>query len=132
MKRIMKGVAMNIKFEHGWMHLDKDRSLRLIEARGTRVMVRSGSLWITQDRDRRDYVLEAGETFRLDRAGDAIVFALASSDIELIEPPPEASVAATAVRMLAGAADAAGKWIARRFRPQSISNRNLRYWGNAI
>jgi hypothetical protein len=128
----MKGVAMNIKFEHGWMHLEKDRSLLLIDARGTRVLVRNGSLWITQDRDRQDYVLGAGETFKLDRAGDAIVFALAPSEIELIEPAPVESAAATAGKMLAVAAGAAGKWIARCFGPQAISNRNLCRWGHAL
>jgi hypothetical protein len=128
----MKGVAMNIKFEHGWMHLDKDRSLRLIDASGTRVMVRSGSLWVTQDRDQRDHVLEAGESFELDRSGDAIVFALAPSEIELIEPPRIESAAATTGEMLAVAANAAGRWIARRFGPQAISNRNLCRWGHAL
>jgi len=123
---------MNIKFEQGWMHLDKDRSLRLIDAKGTRVLVRSGSLWITQDRDRQDYVLEVGETFKLDRAGDAIVFALAPSEIELIELASVESAAATAGKMLAIAADAAGKWIARRFGPQAISNRNLCRWRHAL
>jgi len=123
---------MNIKFEHGWMHLCKDRSLRLTDASGTQVVVRSGSLWVTQDRDRNDHVLEAGEAFKLDRAGDAILYALSASDIELVERLPEVPRANIAAKLLGAAASAAGNWIAGRFGAQGAANRNLRYWDNAV
>ena len=123
---------MNIKFGHAWMHLDKDRALRLTDADGTQILLRSGSLWVTQDRDQKDYVLEAGDAFKLDRAGDAILYALGNSEIELVEPSPAAHGTTGPGRLLANAVNAAGGWISRRFGPQAVANRSLRYWGNAI
>lgn len=46
---------------------------------GCRVDCLAGSVWITQDHDRRDIVLVAGEGFVLDRPGMAVVSALADA-----------------------------------------------------
>lgn len=56
---------------------------------GEQIECLEGSLWITQEGDVRDVVLEAGNTFTLDRQGTAIVYALA--DARLIAWPPAAS-----------------------------------------
>jgi hypothetical protein len=128
----MKGRAMNIKFNHGWMHLSKHKSLHIVDGKGTRMVVRSGLLWVTQDRDRNDYVLNPGDVFDLDRAGDAIVFAFVPSEIELQEPRPSQHREPGAMRMIAKALDFAGKWIAQRFGVPGVAARNPRCWGNAI
>jgi hypothetical protein len=39
----------------------------------------SGAVWITQDGDLRDIVLQSGEAFDFDRAGDALLSAFADS-----------------------------------------------------
>ena len=50
--------------------------LRIEEGRDTVVRVREGAIWLTQENDIRDRHLAAGEAFRLDRPGLAIVQAL--------------------------------------------------------
>lgn len=52
--------------------------LILPDPRGHRIDCIDGTLWITQDRDRRDVLLTDGETFVFDRPGRAIVQALGS------------------------------------------------------
>ena len=43
------------------------------------------SIWITQDGDLRDIVLEAGEAFDFDRGGDALLSAFADSRYLLLD-----------------------------------------------
>lgn len=49
--------------------------LRLEDARDLQVRVESGRVWITQERDTRDVMLKAGESFRFDRDGVALMSA---------------------------------------------------------
>lgn len=70
---------MNNDLILGTRALVKGRIRRVREARGKRVECISGSLWVTQDGDPRDVLLETGEAFEFDRAGDALVSALADS-----------------------------------------------------
>lgn len=51
----------------------------------------SGAVWITQDNDPRDVVLNAGETFVTDRSGTVLVYALQPAVLtahSLVEPVP--------------------------------------------
>jgi len=57
---------------------------RLQRARGQRVECVSGTLWITQDGDRRDVILAPGDAFDFDREG-ALVSALADSRYLLLQ-----------------------------------------------
>ncbi|MFZ1105503.1 MAG: DUF2917 domain-containing protein [Hyphomicrobiaceae bacterium] len=45
------------------------------------VMAASGTVWITQARDRRDVILTRGQAFILDRHGRAVVYALEEAAI---------------------------------------------------
>ena len=55
-------------------------TVRHLPARvGRSVECLSGSLWITQDGDRRDIVLAAGEAFAFDRRTDAVLSAFADA-----------------------------------------------------
>ena len=52
------------------------RSVHRIEnAKGVRVSCVRGATWITQERDQRDMILAAGQSFVLDRPGLAVVYA---------------------------------------------------------
>jgi hypothetical protein len=48
---------------------------RIDNGRGLSVTALKGTVWITQDRDVRDIILSAGQSFVLDRNGVALVFA---------------------------------------------------------
>jgi hypothetical protein len=56
---------------------------RVQDARGSLVLCRSGSLWLTQDGDARDIVLQAGDEARIDHDGLSILSALDDSSFVL-------------------------------------------------
>jgi len=53
--------------------LDASQTAQLREAAGWTVRALNGSVWITQDGDIRDVVLEAGQAFVLDRNAPALL-----------------------------------------------------------
>lgn len=53
------------------------------DSRGLIILCRSGSCWITQERDPKDHFLEEGENFMVDRAGLVMLVALADAGITL-------------------------------------------------
>ncbi|HSD54587.1 MAG TPA: DUF2917 domain-containing protein [Burkholderiales bacterium] len=55
-------------------------------ARGALVFVESGTAWITQENDVRDVIVSAGEWFRLDCAGVALMQAHRSATITITAP----------------------------------------------
>jgi hypothetical protein len=65
----------------GITSLPRNVSLGLQRHTGDRIECVSGAVWVTQDGDLRDIVLEAGQSFRLDRTGRALVSALADAGI---------------------------------------------------
>jgi hypothetical protein len=77
--------AMNSDLISGTRILAKG-SIRHVHAhKGRRVELLSGSLWITQDGDRRDIVLGPGESFDFDRRGDALLSAFDDSRYLLLD-----------------------------------------------
>ena len=50
--------------------------LKLHDARGRKLLVIDGMVWVTQDGDPRDVFIGAGESFEFDRAGLTLVQAL--------------------------------------------------------
>ena len=58
--------------------------IRIEDARDMQVRVDKGALWITQERDTRDVMLETGDTFRLDRDGVALISACGREPFTLI------------------------------------------------
>ncbi len=50
-------------------------------APGLLVRCLSGMVWVTQEGDSRDYILERGDTFRVERRGAVAVQALSSARI---------------------------------------------------
>ena len=64
--------------------------LTVRDGQGACITARRGTVWITQDHDRRDVVLTSGESFRLERAETAIVQAMDAAEV-LILPPADLS-----------------------------------------
>ena len=63
------------------LSLAKGQAIELPDARGAVVRVLRGRVWLTQDRDRRDIVLEAGEAWALDHGGLTVAQAQANSTV---------------------------------------------------
>lgn len=75
--------------------LGKGEVRRVRRPLGRRVECLSGVLWVTQDGDRRDVVLEAGVAFVFDRDNaDALVSGLAEARYLLLEACPAGVTAA--------------------------------------
>jgi Protein of unknown function (DUF2917) len=56
--------------------LKRGQLQRLEDARGSLVLCLSGTLWLTQEGDSRDIVLEAGDEARIERDGLSILSAM--------------------------------------------------------
>ena len=65
------------------VHLGRTQHLRLRNRAGWTVRALCGTAWITQDGDLRDIVLEAGDTFVLDRRGNALISALDETRVSI-------------------------------------------------
>jgi hypothetical protein len=65
--------------------------VRLPEARGTTLRVTRGRLWITLENDMRDIVLEAGDSYVIDRGGLTLVEAQKASTVCVLARNPEES-----------------------------------------
>jgi hypothetical protein len=82
--RECKEFAMNVRLNTPPVCLAKSQAVTLTDAVGSEITCLGGALWITQDEDPRDIVLQSGESFTLDRKGPAIVWALAASSVEMV------------------------------------------------
>lgn len=57
------------------LRLEKNSILRLEKAAGIVVEVSKGEVWLTQQRDPRDYFLRAGDWLRIDRPETVVISA---------------------------------------------------------
>jgi hypothetical protein len=67
-------------------YIAKGRMARIEDGKGTLLKVNQGVLWITQERDLRDYFVRAGQSFRMDRRGVTLVYALDDARFALSAP----------------------------------------------
>jgi hypothetical protein len=63
------------------IHLDGKQYVSLNDAVGWTVKPLAGTVWITLDQDTRDIVLEAGESFVVDRPGNTLISALGEARV---------------------------------------------------
>lgn len=73
---------------HGGMGMARGSFTRIQDGRGILVYVWEGELWITQEGDRRDYLVRGGEWFRVDRNGSALLHATRRTHATLTAPTP--------------------------------------------
>ena len=74
---------MNLELNQDGLCLKPKQMLKVRNGAGHAILCHSGSLWLTQYGDGRDIVLGAGESFRFDRDGLALVQALEQSSVSL-------------------------------------------------
>lgn len=67
---------MKIELQSGGLRLDQGQLLKMRDAAGSTVCALEGAVWITEDHQLKDIVLEEGECYRLRNPGLAIVHAL--------------------------------------------------------
>jgi len=67
------------------LELQEGQVVTLFDAKGTRIVARSGSVWVTEEGDRQDHIMGPGDARVVARAGRTIVQALAPSRIGLRE-----------------------------------------------
>jgi hypothetical protein len=101
----------------GALPLLRNEQLRIVDGRDLLIHVWQGSLWITQERDTRDIVLKAGQSFRLDRNGVALVKAWDSTVLALTSPHEARAAGAIELR--------AARLPAWKLRPQAPFGRLL-------
>ena len=78
---------MNVKDLHpATIALRKGEIHRLHDGLGSRIESLSGSLWVTMDNDPRDIVVDTGEGFDVDHAGDTLISALDDARFVVLEP----------------------------------------------
>lgn len=70
----------------GGLPLSRGSTLRVEDGRETLARVRSGCVWITQEHELRDEILESGQQFRISRDGCTLITALKGSLVELEFP----------------------------------------------
>ncbi len=67
------------------LELEEGQVVTLFDAKGTRIVARSGSVWVTEEGDRQDHIMGPGDARIVARPGRTIVQALAPSRIALRE-----------------------------------------------
>ena len=71
-----KESSMKLELQSGGLKLDRGQLLKVRDAAGHTVCALEGAVWITEDHQLRDIVLEEGQCYRLQNPGLAIVHAL--------------------------------------------------------
>lgn len=74
---------MEVRLSQSRIQLANRQLISLIDAGGARIVARHGSLWVTQDHDLRDMILNEGESFEVTGSGRVIVQALSPACVGL-------------------------------------------------
>ena len=83
---------MQLEIDSSTLTLARDTLLSVQNGPGTRLLVRSGSIWVTQEGESKDSVVRAGQVFMIRKAGRTVISALEAATVSLISA--EASEAA--------------------------------------
>lgn len=72
---------MRLELNQDGLCMKRKQLLKVRGGAGNAIVCHSGSVWVTQDGDQRDIILDAGESFVLDRNGATLVQALEQSAV---------------------------------------------------
>lgn len=75
---------MNLSTDELRAVLQKGQTAGLRDALGLEIRVTEGCLWLTQECDAEDHVIETGGSFRINRPGVALVTALRGARMEIV------------------------------------------------
>lgn len=67
----------------GAVHLSDGQTLRVVDGAGTTVTCSEGTVWLTEEDQPRDVLLEAGTCVRLKRAGLTLIQALTPATLSI-------------------------------------------------
>lgn len=113
----------------GSLGLTRGSLLRVEDGRGILVYVWEGELWLTEEGERADRVLKAGEWHRIERDGAAVVYALTRGVVTLTAPEPE-YYARRIVLARAGSAAPVVLYSAARVRGMNLGARLRQLWSS--
>jgi hypothetical protein len=86
-----KEKAMELSMKSPVVALQAGQVLTLDDAAGTRIVSRSGTVWVTQEDDATDHIVRAGDAMILARGGRTVIQALQAAWISLLEAPRAAN-----------------------------------------
>jgi len=72
--------------QYAVIHLNDNGQLKLHNAKGTLVQCHRGTLWITQDNDSKDVVLNAGQSFEIERQGLTLATNFGGAVLSVVNP----------------------------------------------
>lgn len=79
-----KECNMRIELKNaGAVQLTDGQTMRVMDGAGTTVICKEGTVWITEEDQPRDVVLEAGACVRLKRAGLTLIQALSPAKLSI-------------------------------------------------
>jgi len=87
---------MNIDLNDAIVRLNPHNSFQMRDARGACIHVHWGDLWITQEGDRKDHIVKAGESFAISNSGTALLSALNEAGVSVMKKCSESAVATIA------------------------------------
>jgi len=87
---------MNIDLDDAIVRLNPENNLKLHGARGACIHVHWGDLWITQEGDLKDHIVNTGESFAVSRSGVTYITAMSEAGVSVMEKCQESEVASAA------------------------------------
>ena len=81
------GLRASLDIADAILSLSERQLIRIRRGRGWSLHCWDGTIWLTQDDDRRDIVLQPGQSFTIEREG--VILAFAVTDSQLLARPPE-------------------------------------------
>jgi hypothetical protein len=74
---------MRIELKSGPVRLADGQTLRVMDGAGSTLFCKEGTVWVTEENQPRDVVLEAGACVRLKRAGLTLIQALSPATLSI-------------------------------------------------
>ncbi len=74
---------MKLEIASGALQLGRGQTLKMLDAVGSTICAREGTVWITEEDSRKDVVLSPGGCFRVGKPGLTIVQAFAGASVSL-------------------------------------------------